>query len=110
MDSVVSRIVTTLNVDTVTPRKYTQIANTLAGNGYYREALSIIENAVKIEPKYYLTKAIIEFNAGFMDEAIVAINKYITCQKKISMDITSEVGVMIISENTMKRSKTIVKQ
>jgi Cdc6-like AAA superfamily ATPase len=42
MDSVVSRIVTTLNVDTVTPRKYSQIANTLAGNGYYREALSII--------------------------------------------------------------------
>jgi tetratricopeptide (TPR) repeat protein len=82
MDSVVSRIVTTLNVDTVTPRKYTQIANELAGNGYYREALSIIENAVKIEPKYYLTKAIIEFNAGFMDEAIVAINRYITCQNK----------------------------
>jgi tetratricopeptide (TPR) repeat protein len=82
VDSVVSRIVTTLNVDTVTPRKYTQIANSLAGNGYYSEALLLIGKVVEMDPKYYLSKAVIAFNAGLMDRAIADINKYITCQKK----------------------------
>lgn len=50
MDSMVSKIVTTLNVDTVTPRKYTQIANKLASNGYYREALSAHRQSRKDGP------------------------------------------------------------
>jgi tetratricopeptide (TPR) repeat protein len=82
IESIVSRLTKSLNIDTITPRKYSQIANTLSNSGYYHEALAIIKKAVKEEPKYYLNVANIDFNLGLIDDAIKDITIYINCQKK----------------------------